>query len=186
MPKILQIIAGPNGCGKSTIAELLKAEGLLTPFMNADIIAQGLSLQTSQLSEIQAGRAMLERLHTAIRTGESVSFETTLSGRSWLRLISDAHKNGYVVSLFYVLVRSVDIALARVAQRVSEGGHHIPDDTVRRRFERSKVLFTEMYRSQVDEWFLFDNSESKSALVVKGSGNAQTIFSPSLLVELNL
>jgi len=160
----LVILAGPNGAGKSTVASFLLKNESIRAFLNADIIASGISSEQGQ-GDIRAGRIMLESLWASLANRKSVAFESTMSGRSWGRLISEAKKLGYETTICYVAVNSPDIAIKRVADRVALGGHFIPADTVRRRFHRSLDGFFQYYSKLADYWYFFDNSGEKASLV---------------------
>src|SRR5262245_47107831 len=118
------VLAGPNGAGKTTSARTLLAETLqLMTFVNADVIVQGLSGFDPESMAIQAGRIILERLRDLAKEQASFSFETTLAGRSHLRFLKSLRGSGYTVDLVYIRLASSDLAVARVAERVSQGGH---------------------------------------------------------------
>lgn len=130
------IIAGPNGAGKTTFArEFLPNEAGCPVFVNADLIAAGLAPFAPEAAAVQAGRLMLAELERHFEAGQSFAFETTLSGRAYLRHISRWQAAGYRVELIFLQLASADEAVARVAQRVKQGGHHIPEPVIRRRFE---------------------------------------------------
>ena len=164
--KRLVIVAGPNGSGKSTLADfLLRGESVL-PFLNADLIAVGLgAVGGASLDEISAGKVLLQRLHYEIGRGADVAFETTMAGRSWTHFISLAKDKGYEVVICFVVVQNVELALRRIAKRVSEGGHNVPEEVVRRRFKRSTELFWSHYRWLCDKWYVFDNSRDEARLI---------------------
>jgi len=126
-PKLI-ILAGPNGSGKSTLAELLKKNGTFSGFLNADTIASGLG--QSLKSEIDSGRLLLKRMQTLFAESVDISFETTLSGKSWVKTIERAKSLGYSVELYFVYLDSINLAIERVAKRVSEGGHNINTETI--------------------------------------------------------
>jgi predicted ABC-type ATPase len=133
-PKEL-IIAGPNGAGKTTFArEFLPNEAGCPIFVNADLIAAGLAPFAPESAALLAGRLMLEQLEQHFRARQSFAFETTLAGRAYLRHIQRWRAAGYRVKLIYLRLASAEEAIARVAQRVAQGGHHIPEETIRRRF----------------------------------------------------
>jgi predicted ABC-type ATPase len=166
--KIL-IIAGPNGAGKTTFAqEFLPAEAKCPHFVNADLIAAGLSPFSPELAAVRAGRIMLEQIHEHVRKGESFAFETTLSGRIYLRLIPDWQAQGYVVKLFFLQLPSPEMAVARVRQRVAAGGHNVPEDVIRRRFDAGRERFESSYKPLVDEWVLYDNSGEEPVRLDEG------------------
>ena len=150
------IIAGPNGAGKTTFArEFLPGEAACPVFVNADLIAAGLAPFAPETAALQAGRLMLQELarHFAART--SFAFETTLSGRGYLRLIREWQAAGYRVKLIFLQLASAEEAIARVAQRVQQGGHNIPDAVVRRRFAAGKDNFQRLYAPLADAWALY-------------------------------
>ena len=156
--KIL-IIAGPNGAGKTTFAqEFLPGEAECPIFVNADLIAAGLSPFTPELAAVRAGRIMLEQIHEHVRKGEGFAFETTLSGRIYMRLIPRWQAEGYIVKLFFLRLPLPEMAIARVRQRVAAGGHNVPEDVIRRRFDAGREHFESSYKPLADEWVLYDNS----------------------------
>jgi len=179
----LLILAGPNGCGKTTIADFMVRSGKLGLFLNADLIARGLENDQSNGGQIESGRVMLERLHTAIQSKTSISFETTLSGRTWLRLISDAKRQGFEITICYVAVNSPNLAIARVENRVREGGHFVPAADIERRYHRSLGLFWKTYMPLVDNWYFFDNSESSAVLVAYREMPAQEVVLNKVIFE---
>lgn len=151
--KRIIIIAGPNGAGKTTLArELLPNEANILTFINADLIAAGLDPLQPERAAFRAGRMMLEMIDACVRRGESFAFETTLSGRGYARMIPRWQERGYWVTLVYLRVSSPERAIARVQQRVQEGGHHVPEDVIRRRFHAGWHNFEHIYRRLVDEW----------------------------------
>lgn len=156
--KIL-IIAGPNGAGKTTFASaFLPQEAHCPRFINADLIAAGLSPFAPDAEAIRAGRLMLEEIGTAFARGESFAFETTLSGKGYLRRIAEWRDAGYCVELFFLALATADTAVARVAERVAHGGHDIPEEVIRRRFVTGRANFDRHYRHAVDAWVLYDNT----------------------------
>ncbi|MBG9388101.1 zeta toxin family protein [Caenimonas aquaedulcis] len=164
-PKII-IVAGPNGAGKTTFArEFLPGEAACSSFINADLIAAGLSPFAPERAAIQAGRLMLESIGQHVARHESFALETTLSGQGYARQIPQWRKLGYRVELHFLALESAEQAIERVAQRVSQGGHDIPEPTIRRRFESGRRLFDTIYRPLVDRWHLYDNSSDDFVLV---------------------
>lgn len=158
MSKKIIIIAGPNGAGKTTFARSFLPEEAQCPrFINADLIAAGLSPFAPEAAARKAGRLMLEEIEDCVRRGESFAFETTLSGRGYLPRIRQWREQGYHVSLFFLCLPNAETAIARVAERVKQGGHHVPEDVIRRRFAAGLRNFHEAYKSAVDAWALFDN-----------------------------
>lgn len=162
----LYIIAGPNGVGKTTFArKFLPKYANCRNFINADLIAEGLAPFSPEAAAIRAGRLMLGEIRSFARQRVSFGFETTLSGRSYLRLIRQLKERGYKVHFFFLCVKNVDVALARVKDRVVMGGHDVPEALVRRRFERSIHNFLTEYRPLADSWYLFDNSDKTPFLI---------------------
>lgn len=159
MTKKVIIIAGPNGAGKTTFARsFLPAEANCLRFVNADLIASGLSPFAPEAMAIKAGRLMLEEIDACYRRGDSFAFETTLSGLGYLRHIQRWKADGYHVSLFFLALPSPEVAIARVALRVKQGGHNIAEDVIRRRFVAGKRNFERFYKFCVDSWILYDSS----------------------------
>lgn len=160
------VIAGPNGAGKTTFArEFLPEEAGMPIFVNADLIAEGLSPFAPDRAAIQAGRLMAQAIRNHVARGESFAFETTLAGRGYARAIPRWQAAGYLVSLIFLALPSPELAIARVAERVRQGGHSVPDEVVRRRFHAGRANFDRIYRRLVDTWILFDNSGRTPILV---------------------
>jgi predicted ABC-type ATPase len=160
------IIAGPNGVGKTTFArEFLPNYADCRNFVNADLIAQGMSPFSPETAAVRAGRLMLEEIDLFMRRGADFGFETTLSGRGHLNLVRQLKKHAYEVHVFYQWVPSVDLALSRIKERVLRGGHDVPEAVVRRRFGRSIRNFLVHYRPLADRWMLFDNSDAALSII---------------------
>lgn len=167
--KKIIIIAGPNGAGKTTFAEeFLPREANCPLFVNADLIAAGLAPFDPDRAAFKAGRLMLEEIHDYVRRGESFAFETTLSGRGYARLIPAWRREGYLVKLFFLRLASPELAIARVRQRVREGGHNVPEPTIRRRFAAGLRNLQEIYQPIVDEWAIYENSGPSPWLLEEG------------------
>ncbi|NCN89280.1 MAG: AAA family ATPase [Gallionella sp.] len=163
--KRIVIIAGPNGAGKTTFArEFLPTDAELPNFVNADLIAAGLSPFAPDLAAFKAGRIMLETIADYAKRGESFSFETTLSGLSYVQMIPLWRSSGYSVKLFFLSLPDVEMAIERVAIRVKQGGHHVPEDVIRRRFAHGIENF-ERYKLLVDDWQMYDNSGAPPVLL---------------------
>ena len=170
-PKIV-VIAGPNGAGKTTFARaFLPQEAQCPHFINADLIAAGLSPFAPEAAAIKAGRLMLIEIASYAARRESFGFETTLSGLGYLRHIRAWKASGYHVSLFFLRLPSVDLAIARVAERVQPGGHDIPENVIRRRFEAGLRNFEQHYRTAVDAWALYDNAGDEPVLIEWGEAS---------------
>jgi len=164
-PQII-IIAGPNGAGKTTFAkEFLTKEAHCPVFINADLIAAGLSPFQPDRAAIKAGRLMLGEINLAAERGESFAFETTLSGLGYSRKIPRWQEMGFHVSLFFLKLDDVEMAIERVAQRVQQGGHNIPETIIRRRFIAGWRNFQSLYCSIVDDWSVYDNSGDQATLL---------------------
>ena len=169
MDKKIIIIAGPNGAGKTTFARsFLPQEAQCPRFINADLIAAGLSPFAPETAAIKAGRLMLEEVAACVGRGESFAFETTLSGLGYLRHIDQWHAQGYRVDLYFFALPSAEAAVARVAERVSQGGHDIPEPVIRRRFVTGRRNFDQHYKTKVDTWALYDNAGTTPVLLEWG------------------
>lgn len=159
--KEILIVAGPNGAGKTTFArDFLNTLSPGLPYVNADHIAAGLPPEASSQADFQAGRLMLAELDRLAAEGRSFAFETTLSGRGYLRRIRQWRSDGYHVTLLFRSLPSADEAVERVRLRVSQGGHDVPEDVVRRHFEVGLRNFRELYSEAVDAWVLYDGLQS--------------------------
>jgi predicted ABC-type ATPase len=170
--KKILIIAGPNGAGKTTFAtEFLPKEADCPNFINADLIASGINPFHPEAGAIQAGKMMIDMMEKYVEKRESFSFETTLSGKNYARLIQEWQKKGYIVKLYFLRLPDPEFAIARVKQRVKEGGHSVPEDVILRRFKSGWNNFEFIYKGLVDEWALYDNSGEKPLLMDEGEKN---------------
>ncbi|MBO4906105.1 MAG: zeta toxin family protein [Bacteroidaceae bacterium] len=168
----LYIIAGCNGAGKTTASFTVLPEMLnCHEFVNADEIAKGLSPFNPEGVAIQAGRLMIERILHLLKEGVTFAFETTLATRSYVNLIQRAQKRGYFVTLLFFSLSSPEQAVARVAKRVSEGGHNIPTNVVLRRYDAGLINFFQLYTPVCDYWTLYDNSTCPAEKIAYGSKN---------------
>ncbi len=159
--KRILIIAGPNDAGKTTFAtEFLLNEADCPTFVNADLIASGVNPFQPERSAVRAGRLMLDVIEEYVLDGESFAFETTLSGRGFARHIPHWREQGYWVKLYFLRLPSADMAVARVRSRVSQGGHDVPEDAIRRRFDAGWRNLDSIYKDLVDEWAVYDGAES--------------------------
>jgi len=166
MNSSLYIVAGPNGAGKTTFArEFLPNYVKCLEFVNADLIASGLSPFLPERAAIKAGRLMLKQIHYLSDRGTDFGFETTLSGKGYIRLLKDLKSRGYRIYLYFLWVDNVDIALERVADRVRRGGHNVPEKIVRRRFNRGLPNLFNLYRPLLDLWAIFDNSTDHPVMI---------------------
>ncbi|MFM7640292.1 MAG: zeta toxin family protein [Cyanobium sp.] len=167
--KRIIIIAGPNGAGKTTFAqEYLPFEVGITAFINADLIAAGLSPFAPELVARRAGRLMLEEIDRCVAAGISFAFETTLAGKGYAQHIQQWQLQGFSVKLVFLQLQSLDQAVARVGMRVRQGGHAIPPEVIARRFRAGLRNFEALYRALVNEWQIIDNAESTPRLLSEG------------------
>ena len=177
------VIAGPNGAGKSTTAPSLLRDALqVSEFVNADVIAGGLSAFRPDSVAIPAGRAMLERMQHLAEAEANFAFETTLASRSFAPWLARLKRRGYQVHVLFLWLESADLAVDRVAARVRVGGHDVPEITVRRRYERGLRNFFQLYLPLVDSWQMFDNSRAgRPRLVASGrEDHVQEVANASL------
>ncbi len=164
--KRIIIIAGPNGAGKTTFAkEFLPNEANCLHFINADLIAAGLSPFKPEVAAIQAGKIMLKAMDEHIRKQESFVFETTLAGKIYGKKIPQWQASGYHVSLYFLRLDDVEIAIDRVAVRVRQGGHDINEDVIKRRYNAGWNNFQNIYSSLVNDWAVYDNSGGQPLLI---------------------
>lgn len=164
--KEILIVAGPNGAGKTTFARNhlnLEVRGLT--YLNADAIAERLSPGEPALADLQAGRLMLAEMDRLANDGRSFSFETTLSGRSYLRRIRRWRAAGFHVTMMFLSLPSADRAIARVRRRVLLGGHHVPDDVVRRRYDAGWENLWRLYAGAVNEWEFWDGQGRQPRMI---------------------
>jgi len=167
--KKIIVIAGPNGAGKTTFAEeFLPKEANCPIFINADLIAAGLAPFDPDRAAFKAGRLMLAEIDEHARRGDSFAFETTLSGRGYARLIPAWRADDYAVKLFFLRLASPELGIARVRQRVREGGHDVPESTIRRRFVAGLRNLKEIYQPIVSEWAIYENSGPSPVLLEEG------------------
>ena len=170
------MLAGPNGAGKTTTALTLFKEVLHTvPFVNADIIAQGLSGGDPDSVAMEAGKIMLERLRALADQRSNLAFETTGASRSFAPWVKKLKESGYQFHLYFFWLRSADTAVGRVAERVRKGGHHVPEDRVRNRYELGLKNFFQLYVPIATTWQLVDNNEQPRRIAQGGGGLETTI-----------
>jgi predicted ABC-type ATPase len=170
-------LAGPNGAGKSTLGPVLLRDTLaVSHFVNADVIAAGLSAFAPEKEAIAAGRIMLRRLHDLAAERETFAFETTLAGRTYAPWIRGLLRTGYDFHLVFLWLPSAELAIARVASRVARGGHSVPPQTVRRRYDSGLVNFFQLYRHLATSWRVFDASDSVRPIAAQDSGQPVRIF----------
>ena len=176
--KEVHIVGGPNGAGKTTfVKQFLPEYTNVTNFVNADDIALGLSPFDRNAMPIKSGKLMLELIDQYREKGESFGFETTLAGKKWQIMIKEMKKAGYLVYIFFLDLSSVDLAVARVRYRVESGGHEIPEETIRRRYLRSRHNFWYNYKDLADNWYLINNSRKTPELIANRIAGQRKIIS---------
>lgn len=168
--KEVYIIGGPNGAGKTTfVTSFLPNYAKVVNFVNADEIARGLSPLGAETMNIKSGKIMLGLIDEYIRKGESFGFETTLAGKKWIKLVDELKEDGYLVYIFFLDLPTEELSVSRVKYRIKSGGHYIPEETVRRRYGRSRSNFWNTYKNKATDWNLFDNSGKIPVRVANGS-----------------
>ena len=175
--KSVYIIAGPNGVGKTSFAKKFLPKYAHCPnFINADLIAQGVSPLYPESAALKAGKIVLQEIVDYSRKGADFGFETTLSGKTYMNTITRLREQGYKVCIYYLWVPGSGLSAARIRERVLEGGHDIPRTDLLRRFARSKDNFFRLYSKNCDSWMLFDNSNLIPEEVAKREGNETIIY----------
>lgn len=172
---IVVVIAGPNGAGKSTVApRIIEQTFGRIEFVNADVIASGLSVIDPDRQAFAAGRFMLRHVHSLANARRSFAFETTLASRTFAAFLRRLLREGYQTHLIYIWVRTPETAVERVRARVSSGGHSIPEETIQRRFRRSAHNLFDLYLPLAHGWEILDNSTaSNPTLIAAGSGDEE-------------
>jgi predicted ABC-type ATPase len=166
--KDIFILGGPNGAGKTTAAEVLLPHKLrIQALLNADEIAREIAPGNVEAVAFEAGRRMIERMRELVRHGESYAFETTCAGKSHIRLLKECRSAGWRISLIYLWVPSPEYSIARVARRVSQGGHHIPDDVIRRRYHTGLWNMRHLYLPLADYATIYDNRDRALRLIAR-------------------
>lgn len=155
----LRIIAGPNGSGKTTfVRQFLPRFAEVRNFVNADLIAAGLSPFAPEAAALAAGRIMVSEIQRLAKHSEDFAFETTLAGRTYAHLLRRCREQGYKIYLYFLWLPEVSLNLVRITHRVSQGGHNVPEEDVKRRYYRGIGNFFHVYHSLVDTWIVYDNS----------------------------
>ena len=181
----LYIIAGPNGAGKTTFARrFLPDYAKCLEFVNVDLIANGISPFDPERAALRAGRIMLEQIHSLAKKGLDFGFETTLSGKTYVRLLQGMKKRGFLIHIFFLWISGVELALERIHLRVRNGGHPIPEPTVRRRFGRSLTNFLHIYKPLADSWTIFDNSGDLPKIMAFEEAGKLELIDPVLFNNL--
>ena len=183
--KNVYIIAGSNGSGKTTFARIFLPDYIKCPhFINTDLIAQGLSPFSPQIAAMKAGRIVIEQIDDLAGKGDSFAFETTLAGKAYLNTLKKLKEAGYSLHLFFLWIPTVELALARIKDRIADGGHDVPAQDVRRRFRRGIYNFFKLYRPLLDSWMFFDNSSALPNLIAKEKEKKITIIDKNLFKKL--
>lgn len=182
MEKRVVVVAGANGVGKTTFALQFLAEHDFE-FLNADEIAKKLSAENPSDKKISAGKIFFKKLNEAVEQEKSLLLESTLSGRYLQEYFEIWKAGGYEIEIIFIFVESPEISIARIAERVKNGGHFVPDADVLRRFSRGKQNFWRIYKNLADSWSLFYNSESSFIQIAIGEKNEAFVIDQELFDE---
>ncbi len=184
-PPDCYVIAGSNGAGKTTFAtRFLPRYAECINFINPDLLARGLSPFDPDAGLVRAGRLVLERIQEMSNRRADFAWETTLSGRSYARVICDLRADGYRVHMFYLWIPSPELALLRIRERVEKGGHNVPARDVRRRFGRTLGNLFHLYRPGLDTLRVFDNSTREPKLIFEDEDGQTTIYNADLYHQM--
>ncbi|OGV38039.1 MAG: hypothetical protein A3E88_07570 [Legionellales bacterium RIFCSPHIGHO2_12_FULL_35_11] len=186
MPHLV-IIAGANGAGKSTSAPTLLQNAVhIDNFVNADVIAQGLSAYQPETVAIQAGRVMLNRIHHLAEEKATFAFETTLATLTFAPWIKNLRKNGYQFHLIFLWLKTEELAISRVKERIRMGGHSVPEPVIRRRYHAGLKNFFNLYKPIADSWRLYDNSNANELSLIASEiqGNTLTVEKKNIWQQL--
>ena len=183
--KNVYIIAGPNGSGKTTFAKkFLPDYAKCSNFVNADLIAQGLSPFFPRIAAMKAGRLVLEQVHSLANKNLDFAFETTLSGKSYISFLKELKARGYSINIFFLWISNVELALMRIKDRVASGGHDVPPVDVKRRFYRGVYNFFKYYRPLADTWLLFNNADVTPRLIARENKGKTEVLDKDLFEKI--
>jgi predicted ABC-type ATPase len=183
--KNVYIIAGPNGSGKTTFAKKFLPDYAKCPnFVNADLIAQGLSPFSPRAAAIKAGRLVLEQIRNLAEKNVDFSFETILAGKSYISFLKALKGKGYSINIFFLWVPNAELAIDRIKDRVASGGHDVPAVDVKRRFNRGLYNFLNYYKPLADTWLLFNNADAVPQLIAQDKGGKAEILDKILFEKI--
>jgi len=181
--KNVYVIAGPNGSGKTTFAKKFLPDYAKCPnFVNADLIAQGLSPFSPRTAAMKAGRLVLEQIRKLADKNSDFAFETTLSGKSYISFLMELRKRSYSINIFFLWIPTAELAIGRIQDRVADGGHDVPAADVKRRFHRGIYNFLSYYKPLADTWLLFNNADAVPRLIAQEK-NGKTEILDKVLFE---
>lgn len=175
-PPVIYLISGPNGAGKTTFAKEFLPSAHVVEFLNADLLAAGLSPLQPGAMAVRSARMILARWRELLAMRRDFAFESTLSGRTYATMLAEAKAAGYRIRIAYLWLPHVRISLRRVRQRVLTGGHHVPERDVRRRFIPSLVNFFRRYRPLADEALLFDAASHPPRLIARWAAGEKDVI----------
>jgi len=185
--KNVYIVAGPNGSGKTTFAsKFLPSYARCKNFVNADLIAKGLAPFSPFSAAIKAGKLVLNQIHEFAEDGVDFAFESTLAGKSYIKLFKELKYKGYKLHLFFLWIPGTGLAIARIKDRVADGGHDVPHQDIRRRFKRSICNFFKLYQPLLDSWMLFNNSGPAPVLIAKTNNGKISIVDRGLFDKIKI